>query len=53
MKRGEASREDTQGRRGRGVVYTCLDKVPKDLREHVKSLLEMSEKGVVKIKPKQ
>ena len=38
--------------RGPGQTYGSLDKVPEAQRDQVKSLLEMSEKGVVKSKSK-
>jgi hypothetical protein len=39
--------------RGAGQSYDSLDKVPQDVREHVKTLLGMTEKGVVKVKTKK
>ncbi len=39
--------------RGAGEVYKSVDKVPEAMREQVKSLVELAEKGVGKSKPKK
>jgi hypothetical protein len=43
----------SEGRGRRGESYESVDKVPAGVRDQVKSLIEMAEKGVVTSKPKK